>query len=546
VRFRTFFAVLILTTGTALSGADKQEEIFRVPEPEEIHEAFRQGFIDYRDYRELLEISRSEFLTREDSVYLRGFPDLLVGLSSNPLFVEEPKEESLPSVKKAEEAGWRQALLLRQYHRLKRTEDRRRLYRLRGDADDFEYYGEVECGYTNRREWNRRYLTYRYSISGKMSLSVTAGNFKERFGLGLIYGYYGHLLSASNSVDEGEKVLYPHYSGANGVRIKVGNRYRPSTIIYDTDRNGSFFSQAASLSMPVEIRKKIWRFSALYGRIKNRTRSISGIMVLGSLYGEMSIAGSEAEMELALGRDDGRWSWAAAGAWNWREDRTYLSLDAWTYDDNFPSYFCGGPSSRRSRTISVDRLEFSYSDRYRGETGLIAKSSIPVYDIFRFRTASGYAVRDFDDNRIEARVGVESRFIKSYILEIDCYWRHDDLYSESRRQRRFQLELKKLGVNSRLRLVLGHVMQDYRDRKDFLILGEYRQDYTGGRWALLCKLDGLRGERFYHNYLYVTGYNKVKLRQGIETILKYTYRYRRANPEDSYGTVRVDFNWVIE
>ncbi len=101
-----------------------------IPDPEEIYQAFTDGFIDYTDYIALLEISRGWHITGDDSLYFLYFPNLLTGITANPhlIFREEPSAAASPPAD-PKVPLWRPSLLYRQYQRLTESNEQRRLYR---------------------------------------------------------------------------------------------------------------------------------------------------------------------------------------------------------------------------------------------------------------------------------------------------------------------------------------------------------------------------------------------------------------------------------
>lgn len=546
MKFRTTFAVLIFTTCTTLSGADNQTESFRVPDPEEIYEAFQEGFIDYRDYQELLEISRSEFLSPIDSVYLMQFPDLLAGFSSNPLFeADDVVELAAPQIEKRVTVR-RQSLLFRQYNRFNRLSQRKRLYRMRGTYGRWAYNGEVENGYSGSQRWSRRYVNYGFAIGSVTDCLLTIGNFKEQFGMGLIYGYHGQLLSKSSERSEIEQLTYPHYGGGNGVLFTAGMAAGQVKILYDTDRNEDFEKKLIGLSLPILKSSIELQLSCIYGRLTNRKtgamEATSGI----SAYGHLEKKGVKAGWNLAVAEAGGRFPAAGAMKISWKRRQVRLNIDGWTYYRHYPTYFSGGPSSRRSHTLYHDQLDLSYSDRYSGESGIIVRTSCPLSGRMRFHSAVAYAWREFDDDRIEARIGVKNRLSGDYAAKINCYWRSDRLYSNAREHRRVQLEIIRYGTIIKTRLVMGHRIETNNDRDDFLVMAESRLSNRWGTLVLLCKFDQLQPDDLKNRYLYMTGSYDTELGRSLRSSLKYTYRYRRGEPGNCYGTIRLDLKWVIQ
>jgi hypothetical protein len=520
--------------------------LFRVPGPEEIYEAFQEGFIEYQDYRELLEISRAEFLSPADSVYLMQFPDLLAGFSSNPLFEADDVSPVVAIDKQGISPAWKQSLLYRQYHRLRHGNDQKQLYRIRGEYQHLSYYGESEYDYAGDHQGGRRYVQYDLASDSSTAYSIIIGNFRQQLGLGLIYGYHGRLFSKTYELDDMEQFLYPDYGGGNGLMIMAKRPSEQFTMLYDTDRRGYMARDLVALSVPFRLSPLSIHLSAVHGRLCNRQVDAELSVSLFSIYGESKSRVVQAKWELAVAESDRRYPRAAAVHVKWKRRKIWADANAWAYAVDYPSFFSGGPSSRRSHTLHIDRIDLSYSDRYSGEAGIILRTSTPATGGVTFRSAVEYARRAFDDDRMEARIGLKKNISDNYRMKFDCYWRSDHLYSDTRRQRRIQMEMIKYGAISRIRMVMGYRSERYNNRDDFLIMVEDKFSNRWGTLALLCKLDHLRPDDLQNRYLYLTGYIEAQMGKYLRSYIKYTYRYRRGQPESNYGTIRLDLNWTIQ
>jgi hypothetical protein len=547
VLFRTACIVLSLTAWASLSEADSLGDTFRVPDPEEIFEAYQEGFIDYDDYRQLLEIARAEFLTTADSLFLCQFPDLLAGFSSQPVIDGAEAEMSDADGGIASQPPhWRHAALFRQYHRLNDESDHRRIYRLQEEYGEAAFYGEFEEDYSHRRIWYRRSIEYRIQPDSSQNYSVILGNYQAQFALGLIYGYRGQLLAQADDPTRTESLLYPDYSGGNGIMAAADRSEGQYLLIYDVDRNSSFEKKYTGLSIPFRTGRFAARLSGGWGKITNVDEGSSLSVSLLSIAGEyvddnVSIIG-----EAAADVNDRRRPAAAAGRVSCRQGRVYFRGEGWLYDDAFPTFFTGALSSRRSRTVYVEEIDFSYGDRYRGERGVALGSTVRMSTWTTVRTALLYAAREFDDDRIEARVGMKRRLNDHFRVGADFYWRDDHLYSGNKTQRRVQVEIVESGNRLRNRLVIGRRLYTYGEHNDYLVVFESGVRGSWGAASASCKFDRLRPESWANQYLYITAKYDVDIGGGIGSYVIYSYRYYRDNPGSSYGIIRWDVRWVIQ
>jgi len=547
VLYRTACIALSLASCTLLSGAENRSDFFRVPDPEEIFEAYREGFIDYRDYRELLETARNEFLSPGDSLLLLQFPDLLAGISSHPLI--ETDDIAFPAAatdESARESVWRQAALFRQYQRLDKDNAFRRLYRLQGDYRRVRVYGEYEREYSGRRTWYRRSLTYAIGSDSGRNYAVVLGNFTERFGLGLMYGYHGRLVSVSDDATGSERLLYPDCGGSNGILVEADGTSGKYRLVFDIDRDDTFETRLIAAS--VSRKPGIWEaaISAGRGKLRNRETGVSIEFGVFSVFGGVTGDGFDVIGEVAAAENKTRWPMAAAARMTLRRGQLRLRMDAWKYDRGYPSFFAGGPSSRRSRTVEVEEMAYSYSDRYRGERGIIVNGGHPLVGGMTMHTSMMYADRGFGDDRMEARLGVNRRVVPTVRMEIDGYWRSDDLYAGETRRRRAQFELVHSLDGIRSRFVIGRRFDADPYRNDYLIVVS---SHVRGRWGAasgVVKFDQVSPGEWTNRYVYATAQYELSISRYFSTYIKYSHRYHRGDPDNSFGIFRWDVRWVIQ
>lgn len=544
--FKTACVVLSLTAWASLAGADSSGDKFRVPDPEEISEAYREGFIDYEDYRELLEIARAEFLTVADSLFLLQFPDLLAGFSAHPLVDGDESGMTTDNIDSIpQRPQWRHAMLFRQYHRLDENGRNRRIYRLQDEYGEASFYGEFEEDYSHRRTWYRRSIEYRVCPDSQQSYSFVLGNYRARFALGLIYGYRGQLLSAEDDPSRTESFLYPDYGGSNGVTALADRPEGQYLLVFDTDRNLSFAKRYTGLSVPVRLGRFTVRLSGGWGQVRNLDEGSSLSISLLSFSGTFEDKNINLTGEAAADVNDRSRPAAAAGQVSWRKGGIFFRAESWFYDTAFPSFFTGALSSRRSRTVYIEDIDFSYSDRYRGEKGIAVGSTMRMTAQTTARTALMYAGRGFDDERIEARLGLRRRLGRRFRIGMDLYLREDHLFSDNEAQRRIQLEAVESGDRFRNRVVIGRRSYTYGDRNDYLVVFESGVQGRWGAASAQCKFDRLRPEAWANHYMYVTAQYEVDIAGGVSSYVKYSYRYNRESPESSYGIFRWDVRWVI-
>lgn len=436
-----------------------------------------------------------------------------------------------------------QSLLYRQYQKLDSEGDRKRLARLVSYYRQFTFYGEFNQEYSNTAYWGRRYFDYVFEDRSGHDYRLTAGSYNDHFGLGLIYGYHGKLLGSCTTEDGLEQFLYPYYGGSNGVRFVAKRSSGAVKVVYDVDRTDEFGKEFGGVSFPLKRGQSRFQLSAGYGRLRNRGEETSEEVPFFSTYGETKLGSAMARWELAFATHADKLPKAVALKLTWKTHTALTNIVGWKYDTDYPAWFAGGPSSNRSRTIQLDEIGFSFSDKFSGEGGVAAKTSYRLNTGLTLRTAVGYAWRDMDDNRTEARSGLEYRWNKTYRTSFDFYRRNDDICSDNRSLLREQVDVVREKKYIRTRLVLGHQRDRLNDRDDYLVFLENRLTDRLGRLWVLGKLDHLKWGDLKNRYLYIALAHETEMTKGMNLYVKYTYRYHENQPEDDYGLFRWDLNW---
>ena len=546
MRFDAAVVVLIVAVCASPGGAEPDTAPFRVPDPEELNEALAEGLIDYQDYSELMEISTAASLTPADSLFLLQFPDLLVGLPANPLMnPEEGSGHEISPIAPSKPRLQRQELLFRQHNSLGPAGENKRFYRVHGRPGQWAYHGELEAQSPGGPQWQRRAVEYNVKSDSGSGTRLVFGSFKETIGMGVMYGYHGRLFSKSADGKSTVRFIYPSFGGANGVLAAIANGHREMLIIYDTDRNEQFAKHMAAVSVPLTHRSFRITVSGGYGNLRNRSLDKTLSATFLSLHGEKKTPGLVISGEAVVSHWQDRFPPAAALNVAWNRAGASARFTGWTYRADYPAFFAGGPSSRRARAERLDDIDLSYSDRYRGETGVILKSTQLLTSRLQLSSAISYAVRDFNDDRGEVRLGLTRSLDDTHRLKIGCYWRRDRLYSDRYLQRRVQIEIIRLTGGSTSRLVLGHRYDSDSGRDDFLVLVENRWVASWGIVGLICKLDRLRPQALQNEYLYVTAMYDTRLNRYLASVVKYSYRYRRDVRDDRYGMIRWDIRCEI-
>lgn len=519
-----------------------------VPDPEEIQEAFEDGLIEFEDYQRLLELSRNEYHSREDSLFLMQFPDLLTGFSSGPLIDRQLTTPEIPSesrpVQISQANDYKARILFRQYNRINVEAEHKNLYRLNFRRARFQMEGERESFYSKTERWGRRSVSYDLKFDQDRSAQVVVGSYSTRLSMGLIFGYHGQFLTKESSRDDGEKFLFPDYGGSNGILISMPLGKSRAVILSDVDRNESHTKQFTAASIPIQFGKFDFRINGGVGQLKNRTTGEIKKYSLLSVGGDERKADRLFEGEGAVATVDSKLQFAGSARLTRRRVNSSVDILAWSYSSDFPSWFSGGPSSRRYQSVAIESLDLTVRDRFQGETGGAIKSSLALLDNITLRTVFGYSRRSADDNRFEYKFGVDTDVGNFYLFRLNLYRRLDNIYFSKTEQTRIQAQLSRRGDIGG-RIVAGYRFEKQIGRNDFLFLIEGRLNDRWGRLMTSVKLDRLEPGDLQNRYLFLTISHDSNLGGNLKGFIKYSYYYRKGNLKSSLGTLRWEMVWNL-
>ena len=508
-----------------------------IPQPEEIEEAYSAGLIEYIEYQELLEIIDRAELSRADSLFIQSYADLLIGLSSS---LDEHPAEVTANTKDFDQTSAGISLtggaLTRNNMSLDDQHDIDRLHRLELQAGDFSvagHYASTGSGYT---KWARREISYRLQNVHGRPFGIEVGNYKTQFGLGLIYGYHGQLLSKDAHRDNVEKLLYPNYGGGNGALVSWGR----AGLLVDVDHNEEYRSRFMGLSAPFAIGTMPLAVTSGMGEIEAGGVGIIQRAYFLSLSGQYNLP-QPLSFELAAAHWLDNIQIALAGTAKWKSQSSAATITGWHYSEDYPSFFSGGPSSRRSRSLEIEELNFSYSNRRAGETGVRVNSSYRLDPRRKIEAAVLYGNRGYLDNRVEGRLGLTQALSSTYIGRIQIYYRRDDDPSDEKLTERLQGDIKRRAGALESRLALGYRFDRHSGRNNFMIFLENKLANRIGKYYLLCKFDRIEPGQLQNNYMYVALSFEANIATGLTSLIKYSRTYSR-DGFDTPGTVRWDLS----
>jgi hypothetical protein len=543
-RPRSVFITAVLLSLVFISKPVCGEDDFHVPEPELLEQALQEGLLSEEDYLRLLEISRTGVLTRADSLFVMQFPDILTGTSLNPI-LQVP--DSFPLADETESTGTRPirirgSCLYRQYNRLTEAEDFRSVYRLDSEFGSLHFRGEIDRSYADRRKWLRRSLEFE---SGEISRGAVfrAGNFTEQFGLGAVYGYHGRLLRRSGDEDLGESFSYPSYGGTNGIEAVLFEDGKRLTALLDFDRNSSHSARFAGASLEIDRKSKIFSLTAGFGSIENSANNTAARAIFLAGRAGFKLKKQSAECELSVALHDNRQpiSLIVEAADNIGKNR--ITFTGWHYDMRYPSWFSGGPSARRYRTLHLDEINLAYSDRFAGETGGALKSRHHISRAMAIDGAILYANRSDDEYILEMKGRLSVRLAESQKIYLDCYEKRYGIYSDDQVNRKVQLQHRIITEAVRISVSVGGKF-DPKVPVTYLAASEVRLKIGPATCGGSTKFDRINMDGLYAGRTYVSIWTEARPARHFSTHIHYSCNYYRGSASGPSATLRWDLTWL--
>jgi hypothetical protein len=503
--------------------------------------------IEYDDYLRLLELSRSGPADREDSTLLRRFSDLVAGVVPHlTMGAGEFDETNMPAPSADDANRWNSSILVRHYVSLEKSSCRERLLRLRGGNRDVFYHGEVKDCRSEAHRWYRRTLEYTSAPPGDDRLTVSLGNFRTTYGMGLVYGYHGQVLTKETKRSAGENFLFPRFGGGNGIRISGKKSNWHMDALWDSERNKSFSTTMLAASAAYRRTKATLAMQCGHGHLRNRLLRHMKRFSLISVSGRIESSRAGGCLELAVADHENRVPVSIAFATYWKRSTVKVGLEGWVYHSAHPSYFSGGPSSRRTHTVYFDNLDFAYRDKYAGEKGGTITTSFPCLGDIKIRSAIGYAVRGPADYRTEETFGLRRSIGRGAHLTASYFRRTTGSESAVLHNEKIRMDLSVRGTPVRTRLIVGYSRNDYQDCRGYMAMIVGQINNSTGRLDISVKFDNLNLSRLENRYTYcMLGY-AGRIAFGLESCMRYVYRYRRGSDNRDGGTIRVDILWSID
>jgi hypothetical protein len=508
------------------------------PSDEELFEAFLQGELDYQTYLNLTELFESG-IDSSDIYLLDEIPNQNYLIDSNLSNYSGLSSEQIEPF--LESGGFGSTVggaadffKIRRFQELEENGRGKNQYYLKSSpTSNWSCRARFNEDYEGKSEWTERSLIYRNP--GERVRKVAVGNFTARYGLGLIVGYRGKLLSKDSS-SSSDSPLFPDYGGFNGLYAEAGRQNDAVKWLFHYDQNRYYRFRAAAVDLIKRYRAFQGEIIASGGIIDNRGTGIKySYYQLGSslLYRGRPFSGA---LELAFPKDILSGFSAAIFEAEYRTKPTALKVSGWHYGREYKNLTGGGRSGYYYNKVTIDTVDFSFSDRRNGQRGvLIEASSAFAEDIPLNFSCALYERNQYERTaKILTSLGFplsgdsKLRMIYGYSEKNDL----GGLLSEHKVRAEYVYHFRRYFFRS----YIGYRIDSERNKYlSYLcrIRTSFGKPGTGEIWLNFDKINIQTGRL---DYFYGYFREAVNLMKSVELGLKYSYRYSRNYSDQGQST----------
>jgi len=511
------------------------------PSDEELYEAYLRGDIDYQTYLNLSEIFQGGIDSTE-LYLLEEIPNISFFLKSptDDYTAIEKEQSETYIIKEKSKTGW---LKTRTYQKLEENGDIKNHYQI-NSAIGSEWFcqGEFKQSYEGEERWTRRSLIYRPKRGNIKKVAI--GNYRARFGLGLTVGYRGKYLNKSESTTE-QTLSFPDNGGFNGFYIEGGRRRDSLKLILHYDRDDNTDIRLGALENKRRFGNFTWEGILLGAVVKNRLINEKWTHYQLATFFQYSKYYYNIAAEIALSRGEDNPVPAIIMELSYRRDDVSLKFSAWHYGQQFINLAGGGRAGSIYQTVTIDTINYEFSDKRTGQNGILLKSrvgfdknilldlSFTTYGINGFNKATGIlSGLTYPFNQISS-IGLEYKYHRRE--------KPAEISTDNEIRTVYRLKSGPLSLRSYLGFDIDKSEQKYiscftRLRTDIKKLG--RLEF----WFNMDKIDYEIGRLdYFYGYIkevfYITNF--------MELAAKYSYRYNRfySDTESSIFLLEMKVIW---
>lgn len=386
--------------------------------------SFRDGFFDYNSYQLYRELAEGTVISDTAEYIISSMGAEPTETAGRPIY-SESHTQSFMRRKAAVSTAARVPVRVRFGRKI--IEDKNTGYMLLTSSAD-----NIDLAFKGRDE-NGTWSTERRSVSyAGDDFKLKLGNFTSRIGCGLGIGRFDYRpVSYESDLGRGEEFLFPDNSYYNGFLFSYKDNVN---LIYSIKKYYDVKKNLAAASVSIDISDLVIGLTAS-GTVLS-SDDVSRKLGAGSIF----ILSSDGELRSEIGYGESGIGFCAQAL------RKNYDVRFWHYDNSFINLQSSGFAHPDYESFSDDRLELSFRQPQKGETGLFLRQRFIAEDI-KFTAATevwkkspGQAIAM--DNSIQAR----RRAISDLVITA----RYAD-----RRNRHNDRSLAELGASLQKRLEYG-------------------------------------------------------------------------------------------
>lgn len=166
-----------------------------------------------------------------------------------------------------------------------------------------------------------------------------------------------------------------------------------------------------------------------------------------------------------------------------RAQSTSVQYAAWRYGKDYPDFTGGGKGVALSHTSSVPEIDFEYTDKRAGQTGLLTKMSQGIASRLRLSGELLASARNLDTSFLQIRPGIEWSVGRDWKWTLDYLQtiksRFEDSFLVAPSNRSVRLEARYQKARRMLRMSLAHTSS--MTKGDYVTLfASAKQELTSG------------------------------------------------------------------
>lgn len=274
----------------------------------------------------------------------------------------------------------------------------------------FSQYWTVDLGlageYTGRERFLHRSIMYSTGAKAQRT-KMTIGNFRTRLGLGTIVGYRGKLLDYSDKID-GESFLSPDFGGFNGLLAEKNWQAISAVVLGSMGRDSTHSIATAAGQIGLTKAAYLPGAAIALHSIQNRTTDEKVQLIQSGINATHKWKNGSIAGEAVMQAGDYNSGAAVITARNlWRTLNANLS--GWTYGREYFGLTSGSSSASLSATCEIAEVDFSYSDRRSGQTGVRAQSELQVLRSSALTSDLVFAHRGKDTSTLQGLAGIDQK-----------------------------------------------------------------------------------------------------------------------------------------